>query len=36
MSIFGDSDLDVSGLFPTSAFPGFTMDRLGDSPYGEM
>jgi hypothetical protein len=35
MSIFGDSDLDVAGLFPPSAFPGFTMDRLGDAPYGE-
>jgi hypothetical protein len=35
MSIFGDSDLDVAGLFPPSAFSGFTMDRLGDAPYGE-
>lgn len=35
MSIFGDNDLDVGGLFPPSAFPEFTMDRLGDAPYGE-
>jgi hypothetical protein len=36
MSIFGDdSDLDVGGLFPPSALPGFTMDRLGDAPHGE-
>jgi hypothetical protein len=30
MSIFGDGDLDVGGLFPPSAFPEVTMDRLGD------
>jgi len=35
MSIFGDSNLDVAGLFPPPALPGFTMDRLGDVPYGE-
>jgi hypothetical protein len=35
VSIFGDSDLDIAGLFPPPAFPGFTMDRLGDAPYGE-
>jgi hypothetical protein len=35
MSIFGDRDLDAAGLFPPSAFPGFTMDRLDDAPYGE-
>jgi hypothetical protein len=35
MSIFGDSDVEVAGLFPPSAFPGFTVDRLGDAPYGE-
>jgi hypothetical protein len=36
MSIFGDSDFDVAGLFPSSAFPGSTMDRLGDAQYGEI
>lgn len=35
MSIFGDNDLDVTGLFPPSAFPGSTMDRLGDAPCGD-
>jgi hypothetical protein len=35
MSIFGDSDLDVAGLFPSSALPGFPTDQLGDAPYGE-
>jgi len=35
MSIFEDTDLGVAGLFPSSAFPGSTMDRLGDAPYGE-
>jgi hypothetical protein len=35
ISIFGDSDLDVAGLFPPSAFPEFSMDRPGDAPYGE-
>jgi hypothetical protein len=35
ISIFGDSDLDVAGLFPPSAFSEFSMDRPGDAPYGE-
>lgn len=35
MSLFGDSDVDVEGLFPPSALPGFTTDRPGDAPYGE-
>jgi hypothetical protein len=35
MSLFGDGDIDVEGLFPPSALPGFTTDRPGDAPYGE-
>jgi hypothetical protein len=35
MSIFGDGDLDIAGLFPSSAFPGFPTDQLGDAPYEE-
>ena len=36
MSIFGNSDLDVMGLFSQSVFTESTMDGLGDVPHGEI
>ncbi|KAI0266452.1 fungal-specific transcription factor domain-containing protein [Gloeopeniophorella convolvens] len=34
MALFGESGLDVAGLFPQPALPEFTTELPGDSPYG--